>query len=100
MCSSHLEAYEVEANRLPDVPADKNFAWEAAAHGKTLKIQGASFRNKIVFFRVVAPWARPARVPPSQADFLSRFGFAFFVAVVFALLAICFLFARKNVKQG
>src|SRR5689334_1773936 len=94
------EAHEVEANSLPDVPADKNFAWEAAAHGKTLKIQGASFRNKIVFFRVVAPWARPARVPPSQADFLSRFGFAFFVAVVFALLAICFLFARKNVKQG
>jgi serine/threonine-protein kinase len=94
------QSHEVEPSTLPDVPSDKNFAWETAAHGKTLRIQGASFRNKIVFFRVVAPWASPQRVQPSQADFVSRFGFAFFVAVVFALLAICFLFARKNVKQG
>lgn len=94
------QSREVDAGSLPDVPSDKNYAWEIAAHGKTLRIQGASFRNKIVFFRVVAPWARSERVRPLQADYASRFGFAFFVAVVFALLAICFLFARKNLKQG
>lgn len=90
----------VEASNLPDVPADKNFAWEATAYGRTLKIQGASFRDRIVFFRVVAPWSRPERVQLSQPNLVSRLGFAFFVAVVFALLAICFRFARKNLKQG
>ena len=94
------QSHEVEAGSLPDVPSDKNFAWEVAAHGKTLRIQGASFRNRIVFFRVVAPWARTERVQEFQPDFVSRLGFAFFVAVVFALLAVCLLFARKNLKQG
>jgi hypothetical protein len=44
------QSHEVDASSLPDVPSDKNYAWEIAAHGKTLRIQGASFRDKIVFF--------------------------------------------------
>jgi hypothetical protein len=94
------QAQAVEPSALPDVPADKTLAWQAIAHGKTLQVQGASFHNSIVFFRVVAPWARPDRLQPAQSSFLSRFGSALFVALVFALLAIGFLFARGNLRQG
>ncbi|MGO9649034.1 MAG: protein kinase domain-containing protein [Terriglobales bacterium] len=89
-----------EEQWLPDVPADKNFAWETNAHGKTLKIQGASYHNRIVFFRVMTPWARPERAQPTQANFASRFGIGLFVATVFVALAICLFFARRNLKQG
>ncbi|MFZ0801472.1 MAG: serine/threonine-protein kinase [Terriglobales bacterium] len=89
-----------EEQWLPDVPADKNFAWETNAHGKTLKVQGASYHNRIVFFRVMTPWARPERAQPTQANFASRFGTGLFVAAVFVALAICFFFARRNLKQG
>jgi serine/threonine-protein kinase len=90
----------LEPRVLPDVPSNRTFAWETTAHGKTLQVQGASYLDRIVFFRVFAPWAGPERARPAQPDFASRFGFAFFVTTVFALLAVCFLFARKNLKQG
>ena len=94
------QSHPVEATRLSDVPSDKNFAWETNAHGKTLQIQGASFHDRVVFFRVVPPWARQEPRRPRQASFASRLGFGFFVFTVFALLLICFLFARRNIKQG
>ncbi|HTA22586.1 MAG TPA: serine/threonine-protein kinase [Terriglobales bacterium] len=101
--AAHLDLQQSRAGEeqwLPDVPADKNFAWETNAHGKTLKVQGASYHNRIVFFRVMTPWARPERAQPTQANFASRFGTGLFVTTVFVALAICFFFARRNLKQG
>jgi len=94
------QSHIIDAKWLPDVPADKNFAWETNAHGKTLQIQGASYHDRIVFFRVLAPWARPERVTPTQANFAARFGIGLFVTAVFVSLAISLFFARRNLKQG
>ena len=94
------QSHTADARWLPDVPSDKSFAWEASAHGKTLQVQGASYHNKIVFFRVVAPWAHPERVRPTQPSLASRFGTGLFVVTLFSILAICVLFARRNLKQG
>lgn len=90
----------VEAKWLPDVPADRNFTWEATTHGEVLQIQGASYHNHIVFFRVVAPWARPERVTPTQASFAATFGTGLFIAAIFVSLTISLFFARRNLKQG
>ncbi len=94
------QSHTAEARWLPDVPSDRSVAWETSAHDKTLQIQGASYHNKIVFFRVVAPWARPERVRPTQPSFASRFGIGLFVITIFVILTLGFLFARRNLKQG
>ncbi len=94
------QSHSTDARSLPDVPSDKNFAWETNAHGKTLQVQGASYHNKIVFFRVVAPWARPERINPTQPSLAARFGTGLFVSMLFIILAICIVFARRNLKQG
>ncbi len=94
------QIHSVDAKWLPDVPSDRSFAWEASARGKTLQVQGASYHNKIVFFRLVAPWAQPERVSPTQPSLSYRFGAGLFVVTLFMLLAICILFARRNLKQG
>ena len=94
------QSHTAEARWLPDVPSDKSFAWETPAQGRILQIQGASYHDKIVFFRVVAPWARPERVQPTRLSLAIRFGTGLFVSTVFVLLAACFYFARRNLKQG
>jgi len=94
------QSHTAEARWLPDVPSDRSVAWETISHGKTLQIQGASYRNKIVFFRVLAPWERPERARPTQPSFASRFGIGLFVITIFVILAMGFLFARRNLKHG
>ena len=93
-------SHTTDARWLPDVPSDKSFAWEASAPGKTLQVQGASYHNKIVFFRVVAPWSRSERDRPTQPSLASRFGIGLFVVTLFISLTICIMFARRNLKQG
>ena len=94
------QVHAVDPRRLPDVPSDRTFAWEGISHGKIFQIQGASYHNRIVFFRVAPPWERPERARPTQATLASRFGFGLWVTTIFVLLTLCFFFARKNLNRG
>jgi len=85
---------------FPDAPSDKTFAWETDSHGKTFHVEGATYRDKIVFFKVVLPWERLDRSTPAKLSLASRFGFAFFLTFVFGMLLLGYFFARRNLKQG
>ena len=90
----------IDSQRLPDVPADKTFAWEISAHGKIFHVEAASYRDKLVFFKVDLPWERLDRAHPSQPSLASRVAFGFFLFVVFCLVVLGFFFAHKNLRQG
>ncbi len=94
---SHSHA--IPATWLPDVPSDQSFAWESVTGGRTVRVAAATYRGRVVFFRVFAPWYAPDRLAATQGP-TNRFGFAFFVVCALAVLILCLLFARRNLKLG
>jgi serine/threonine-protein kinase len=90
----------IPATWLPDVPSDQSFAWENVTGGRTVRVAAATYRGRVVFFKVFAPWYAPDRLTPAQGPLASRFGFAFFVVCALLVLVLCFLFARRNLKLG
>jgi len=85
---------------MPDVPADRAFAWETVSSGQSTRIAGATYHGRIVFFRVLAPWAQPDRISPVFAPLAGRIGSAIFVVIAMAVFVLCLVFARKNLKLG
>ena len=92
-------SHSIPATWLPDVPSDQSFAWESVTGGRTVRVAAATYRGRVVFFRVFAPWSAPDRLTVAQGS-TNRFGFAFFVACALTVLVLCFLFARRNLKLG
>jgi hypothetical protein len=87
----------------PPVYADSRMAWETGASSgaePVLRIEGAAYRGLPVYFRVIAPWERPA----DEGDFpqtvgeqiLSVVGPTLFVIVMLGGL----LLALRNVRLG
>ena len=93
-------SHAIPSTWLPDVPSDQSFAWESVSGGRTIRIAAATYRGRIVFFRVFAPWSVPDRLTPTQGPLASRLGFAFFVVCALAVLTLSLLFARRNLKLG
>jgi serine/threonine-protein kinase len=89
----------IPATWLSDVPSDQSFAWESVTGGRTVRVAAATYHGKVVFFRVFAPWYTPDRLTPQQGP-ANRIGFAFFVVCALAVLVLCLLFARRNLKLG
>ncbi|MBS1839585.1 MAG: protein kinase [Acidobacteria bacterium] len=90
----------VSPRLLPDAPSDKTFAWETESHGKTFHVEGATYRDKIVFFKVILPWERLDHTALGSLSLASRISFGFFVFFVLAILIVGYFFARRNLKQG
>jgi Protein kinase domain len=90
----------IPATWLPDVPSDQSFAWESVSGGRTVRVAAATYRGRVVFFRVFAPWSVPERFTATHGPLASRFGFTFFVVCALAVFVLCFLFARKNLRLG
>jgi len=88
------------ATWMPDVPADRTFGWETVSSGQSTRIAGATYHGRIVFFRVLAPWAQPGRISPMFAPLAGRIGFAMFVVVAIGVFVLSLVFARKNLKLG
>lgn len=85
---------------MPDVPADRTFAWETVGGGKSTSVAGATYHGRTVFFRVFAPWVQPTRISPVFAPLAGRIGFTMFVVAAMGVFALCLVFARKNLKLG
>lgn len=93
-------AHAIPATSLPDVPSDQSFSWESVTGGRPVRVAAATYRGRVVFFKVFSPWYKPDRVAPIQDPLGRRFGFSFFVVCALSVLVLCFVFARKNLRLG
>jgi hypothetical protein len=87
----------------PPVFADSRVAWEtdaASTDAPVLRIEGAAYRNLPTYFRVIAPWERPADegdLPQTTGEkIVSVVGPTLFVGIMLGGL----LLALRNVRLG
>jgi hypothetical protein len=91
------------AKWLPPVPFDKLSDWEGTEPRQPsvpLHVTAASYHGKPVYFQVIGPWSRPARMQESPQTFVQRFTAATFTLLVLALLVGGFFLARRNIRLG
>ena len=66
----------------------------------TARIEAAGYRGRAIFFSVIPPWTRPARMSDEAPTRISRAFSAGAVVVAFSLLAAAALLARRNLRSG
>jgi predicted Ser/Thr protein kinase len=88
---------------LPPVPFDKLSDWEGAEPqqpGVPLHITAASYHGKPVYFQVIGPWSRPARMQESPQTIVQRIAAASFTLFLLAIWIGGFFLARRNIRLG
>jgi predicted Ser/Thr protein kinase len=85
------------------VASDTRAAWTGTwpGTGRPLRIEGAAFEGKPVFFRLIGPWTRPQRMkpdPPTTAG--QRAGQLLLLAMILSVVAGAALLARRNYVRG
>jgi hypothetical protein len=88
---------------LPPVPFDKLFDWEstqAPQPDAPLHVTAASYHGKPIYFEVIGPWSRPARMQESPQTLVQRVSAATISLLILALLVGVFFLARRNIRLG
>lgn len=88
---------------LPSVFADTRLAWKGSwpeTPDIPLRIEAASYRGKPVWFEVVRPWSRPARVQVFEASRSERLVTNLNIALVAAALGGALFVARRSFRAG
>ncbi|MGE0128878.1 MAG: serine/threonine-protein kinase [Blastocatellales bacterium] len=84
---------------LPPVNSDSRTAWEGVYPYPAqfpLRIEAAAYRGRPVYFELIGPWDKPARLGTSQPS-INR---APFIAFYLALLGIGAWLVRRNLRLG
>jgi serine/threonine-protein kinase len=86
----------------PPQYADARAAWTGTMPdtGVPLRIEAASYRGTPVYFSVVSPWTRPARMEESPTTALRRIVLAISGALVMAIIIVALVMARNNLRSG
>ena len=93
---------QTQSKWLPLANSDSRAAWEGKLPQTQIpiRVEAASYHGKPIYFEMVAPWSRPARVQ----EFLLRPGLKVLITVVMVLLLsfmiIGVILARKNLREG
>ena len=100
---------------VPPVPFDDRAEWDGSSALEPsipLHVAAAAYRGKPVYFAVIGPWTRPARMqtyaapvggnfmltyPPTLGEIIAS---SVFVLLILALLASGAIFARRNIRMG
>ena len=88
---------------VPNGYADLRAAWEGPLPGQPqiqVRAEAASYQGRPVFFQIVGPWTRPARMeqdPPTAASRFMRFGAG---VILVLLLTGALALARHNLRSG
>lgn len=88
---------------LPPVPFDKLSDWEntqTQQPSPPLHVTAASYHGKPVYFEVIGPWNRPARMQESPQTLSQRISAATGSLFILALLVGVFFLARRNIRLG
>ena len=87
----------------PPVFADTRAAWTGSYPGRddlSVRIEAASAGKRLVAFRIVHPWTKPARMDPRMPRTSEKIILALVLAVVGVLLAATLLLVRYNLTKG
>ncbi|MGH7742475.1 MAG: hypothetical protein ACRENS_10685, partial [Candidatus Eiseniibacteriota bacterium] len=82
----------------PDVACDERRAWIASDGSVSVRLEAASWRGKVVWFRTVAPWERAERDSPPVP--FGGTAFAFFFASVALIVPFIAALAVHNLRLG
>ena len=88
---------------LPLAGFDARAAWTGTYPGQPeipLRIEAAAWRGQPVYFELIAPWTRPARVQDYQPTAGRRIKTIFAVTLILSLLFGAVLLARYNFRLG
>jgi hypothetical protein len=91
---------ETPAGRTPPTFADDRRAWRGTLSGTDIavRLEGAAYRGRLVYFQIVAPWTQASRDVHTAA--ISQQDSAFSVIAVVALLIVAAIRARTNLRSG
>jgi len=88
---------------LPPVPFDRLSDWEGTEsqqQSMPLHVTAASYHGKPVYFQLIGPWSRPARMQESPQTLVQRIAAATFTLLLLALLFGGLFLARRNIRLG
>jgi serine/threonine-protein kinase len=82
--------------------SDTRAAWTGQwpGTGRPLRIEAGAWRGKVVFFRLIGPWTRPARMRPDDGSSSQKAGEIVEIILFLAVLTGAGLLARRQYKRG
>jgi serine/threonine-protein kinase len=93
----------VESEWVPPVAYDQRAAWEGVFPEQPqtpLRIEAASYRGKPVYFEMIGPWTRPARLGAAEPSARNRGQQAFALVIVIGCIIGGGVLARRNLRLG
>jgi hypothetical protein len=98
------------ANWLPAQPAwtppvysDARASWTGSLAERPdlpMRIEAAGYRGKPVYFELIGPWTSPERMQPYQPTIGEQVGWVIFTGLLFSVLIVSALLARRNLRLG
>ena len=82
---------------------DQRAAWTGRSPEQpdlTMRLEGAGFEGKPIFFRTIFPWTKPTRDTESTLTTQERIGAGVILSVVAILFVVAGLLARRNFRLG
>ena len=83
--------------------ADTRAAWTGphpTLADVTLRVEGAAYRGKPVFFDVIGPWTDPERMQPDEESFADQIFVALIFVTLFGLIAAAAVLARRHLRAN
>jgi serine/threonine-protein kinase len=83
--------------------ADVRAAWTGPLDGRpdiTVRVEGAAYRNRPVYFVVLGPWNVPTRMTTPTVSAVSRIMTAITRVSIIALMITALVLARRNTQTG
>jgi serine/threonine-protein kinase len=89
--------------RLPPTYADARMAWVESRPERTdrpFRIEAAAYRGKLVYFELLGPWSRPARMGPPEQSAARKAEVLLLAGVLLTVSLGGVLIARRNLRLG
>ncbi len=83
-------------------PFDARAAWTGTWPGteRPLRVEAAAWRGRPVYFLLIGPWTRPARMQPFEPTRGEKASLFFFMSLTRMAILGALFFARKNYASG
>ncbi len=91
-----------EPNWQELAPFDARAAWTGTWPGaeRSLRVEAAAWRGRPVYFQLVGPWTRPARMQPFEPTRGQKASQVFLIGLTVLAIFGALFFARKNYVSG
>ena len=93
----------VQSTWTPPVYSDARAAWTGKLAERPevpMRIEAAAYRGKPVYFELIGPWTRPARMQQYKPTAGERAGQVVGIVLLLTLLAGSAILARRNLRLG